>query len=150
MDTILRLHPGSNSDRRLVAYSKEGAQAALLLCLPTLEKALASTDEIDIQSLAALIRTGKATLLVEFVDDHPQACAVACVMCYPLYNALEILAIAGFPNRRPLGKEGLILLKDYADALGCEKIQGYVNEAVGRLWKRIGFYEARRLMRIDL
>lgn len=144
---------GSHSSRlRLRLVPAESLELFWPGVQPSIKLAMAKTDEADDTDLIELLLDGSAQLLVEFLDDVPQGCAISMVANYPKFSALEIIAIAGLPGRttRYPNAESLELLKRWARILGCKRIQGFANEAVARLWRRIGFKEISRKMGIDL
>lgn len=140
----------SSGELWLDAVPRGELELALLTCAPTLLKALESTDEIDFFGLCEMLREERATLLIEYFNRVPQRCAVSTLIEYPRYRAMEILAIGNFPCTRFITADSFELLQVWARRCGAKKLQGFTDEAVGRLWKRLGFYEARRLMRIEL
>ena len=119
---------------------------------PFIKLAMDRTDEATDEDLIDMLLEGDAQLLVEFLEEVPQGCVVTCVVNYPRIKALEILAIAGFPTKRRLypNKDSFALLQQYARILGCGRIQGYANEAIARLWRRIGFKQLSIKVGIDL
>lgn len=140
----------SSGELLLDAIPRGELELALLTCALPLMAALESTDEIDFPGLCEMLRAEKATLLIEYFNKVPQRCAVSTLIEYPRYRAMEILAIGSFPKARFITADSFELLQIWARRCGAKKLQGFTNEAVGRLWKRLGFYEARRLMRIEL
>lgn len=142
----------SSVEQWLSPIGQENLHKYLPSCLPVLERALAKTDEIDSASLVKLLREGNAQLVVEFLDGEPQGVAVTMIINYPLFCAMEVLLIAGFPDKavRYPNATSFDLLKQWAKILGCKRIQGFTNESVARLWQRIGFTEISRKMGIDL
>lgn len=148
-----RVDCGSHSGLlRLSIVPLEALDTYLLACLQILGPALQKTDEIDNRGLVSLLRDGSAQLLIEYLDGVPQGCCVSMVIKYPLLTALEILAIAGWPDKKMMypNRSSLELLKQWAKTLGCDRIQGYTDEAVLRLWRRIGFTELKRKVGLDL
>lgn len=154
MRTLPRQRASGSSSAKLwlEPVPAENLATYLPTCLPVLQRALDKTDEIDAASLVALLHDGSAQLLVEFLEGEPQGVAVTMIINYPLFAALEVLLIAGFPDKtqRYPNADSFDLLKQWARILGCKRIQGFTNEAVARLWQRIGFKEISRKMGIDL
>lgn len=120
--------------------------------LPHLDAGMAKTDEATSADLLDFILDGSAQLLVEYLDGVPQGCVVTMIINYPRFSALEILDIAGLPGKKMMypNRHSLELLKQYARLLGCKRLQGFANEAIARLWRRIGFKELSRKVGIDL
>lgn len=142
----------SSGELTLVPVSLQTLDDIFFSMAPVLSLALGKTEEIDMRQLFLLLQQERLTLLVETLDGTPQGCCVTTVVHYPLYAALEIVAIAGLPDKSMMypNVHSFENLKAWARFLGCARIQGFTNEAVGRLWKRIGFTEASRKMEIKL
>jgi hypothetical protein len=142
----------SSAELRLDPIPREALKTPLLVCLPALEKAVKKTDEITLEGLAEKLRDGSAVLLVEWLGEELQGCVVTRINEYYNFKACCVLAIAAFPSKsRPYpNADSLELLKVWSQKQGCSKIEGWVDPAVQRLWARIGFKEAKRLVRMDI
>lgn len=133
---------GSRSGRlQLKLIPQEFVDGYWISLHPFIQKAMDKTDEADAADLIDFLLDGRAQLLVEYLDGVPQGCVVTMLIHYPKFTALEILAIAGLPGKkmRYPNEHSLDLLKRYAALVGCKRVQGYANEAIARLWRRIGF-----------
>lgn len=137
---------------RLDPVPVEALDVPLLLCSAALERAMRKTEEADFSWLAAEVRSGRAVLLIEFLDDVPQGCCVARLVDYPNFRAGQILAIAGLPGKTMTypNRDSLELLAEWFRQDGCQFIEGFANRAVARLWERINFFEAAKLMRVAI
>lgn len=137
---------------RLDPVPVEALDVPLLLCSAALEKAMARTEEADFSWLAAEVRSGRAILLIEFLDNVPQGCCVTRLVDYPNFRSGQILAIAGLPGKRMMypNEHSLGLLKEWFARDNCTYIEGFAGPAVARLWERINFFEASRLMRVAI
>lgn len=137
---------------RLTPLSLRTLEELLPIVAAPLSLALQKTTEIDLRSLCDLCREERATILIETLDGLPQGVCATYRIDYPMYSALEILAIARMPEKmiRYPNPDSLENLKAWARACGCSRIQGLTSAAVGRLWQKIGFTETARKMEIQL
>jgi len=100
--------------------------------------------ESDLAQLRAQIAYGDVHLLVWEGEDR-LGVAVVEFKQYPNFRSLHVMYAAGEDVGAALEE-----LKPWADARGASKIECWCGDAQARLFKRSGFREAYKVMRVDV
>ena len=102
-----------------------------------------SVEEFNLDQMKVYISSGQWLLFV--VEEKQKICGAVIVsfLNYPNDRIAFVTAIGGkFISSRETSDKFKALLKK----MGATKIQGYANESVARLWKRIGFVNKQILV----
>jgi hypothetical protein len=100
-------------------------------------------EEFNLDQMKGFISSGQWLLFVAEQDKAILGCAVVSFLNYPNDRIAFVTAIGGkFISSRDTSDKFKALLKK----MGATKIQGYANESVARLWKRIGFVNKQILV----
>ena len=104
--------------------------------------------EFSIDHVQAFVASGQWMLLVA-VDDNHQVCGAATVNFFnrPTHRIAFITHIGG---RLVANKDTFDQLCALCKSFGATKIEGAVNEAVSRLWRRFGFTEKYRISEVSI
>lgn len=114
-----------------------------------LEKALTKNDtEYDLNDVKTAIATGKWKLFVSVNEnDEIHGAAVVSFLTYPKTHVAFIPCLGG---KMLINQECFNKFKDLLKSYGADRIQGYVNDSIERLYKRINLFRKAALVEMKI
>lgn len=105
--------------------------------------------ELDINQLRLLLVQGNAHLVVSIAEGELNGAAAIELQRFPNYTVCHVISIGG---RHIVSQGAFDQLAGIAKGLGATQLQGWVPEAIARLYerKKLGFHESYRVIRREL
>lgn len=119
-------------------------------CMSYIAQGLApSQGEVDLRHVQEAAEKG-AIQLIAAIGGNEQVCGALVVefIQFPNYQVAHIISVGG--KGMIFAEEGWAHIRTWLSQRGVKKIQGLCLPAQARLWRRLGFSEAYRLVRHDL
>ena len=119
-------------------------------CAPYIAQGLdPSQGEVDLRHVLASLESGTIQLIAA-IGESEQVCGALVVefVRFPNYQVAHIITVSG--KGMIFAKDGWEHIRCWLRDQGATKVQGLCLPAQTRLWKRLGFKETYKLVRLDL